>query len=106
MRPSQLQSGLLQDQLASTITPHVDSDPSGLTGCLAVQEVQQLLKKLQGEEEQLSSAKRSVKELQSQLLAQSQTSCAAQQNATQLKVYCHVCMSVGMCAGVHACVCV
>ena len=51
-----------------------------------MQEVQQLLKKLQGEEEQLSSAKRSVKELQSQLLVQSQTSHAAQQSATQLKV--------------------
>ena len=74
------------DHLASTITPYVDSDPSGLTGWLAVQEVQQLLKKLQGEEEQLSSAKHSVRVLQTQLLAQSQTSHAAQQNATQLKV--------------------
>ncbi len=50
------------------------------------QGVQQLKRKVQEQEEQLSCAQRSGKDLQAQLLAQAQTGHAAQRDAAQLKV--------------------
>ena len=51
-----------------------------------VQESQQLKKKLQNQEEELRCAHRSGKDLQSQLMLQTQTGHAAHRDATQLKV--------------------
>ena len=51
-----------------------------------MQEVQQLKQKLQRQEEEVRCALRSGKEVQSQLMLQTQTGHAAQRDATKLKV--------------------
>ncbi len=51
-----------------------------------MQEVQELKKKLQSQEKELSCAHRSGKDLQCQLVLQTQTGHAAQKDATKLKV--------------------
>ncbi len=51
-----------------------------------MQEVQQLKKKLQSQEEELRCVHRSGKDLQGQLMLQTQTGHAAQKDATKLKV--------------------
>ena len=51
-----------------------------------MQEVQQLKKKLQNQEEELRCVHRSGKDLQGQLMLQTQTGHAAQKDATKLKV--------------------
>lgn len=51
-----------------------------------MQEVHQVKKKLQSQEEEVRCAHRSGKELQCQLMLQTQTGHAAQKDATKLKV--------------------
>jgi len=51
-----------------------------------VQEVQQLKQKVQSQEEEVRCAHRSGREVQSQLMLQTQTGHAAQKDATKLKV--------------------
>lgn len=55
-----------------------------------MQEVQQLKKKVQSQEEEVRCAQRSGKEVQSQLMLQTQTGHAAQKDAAKLKASEHI----------------
>jgi len=73
-----------QSPMQTASHDYVSSWDPGSASC--VQEVQQLKQKVQRQEEEVRCANRSDKELQSQLMLQTQTGHAAQKDATKLKV--------------------